>query len=156
MSSFVCLNPHCSGRRRRFVSEKSFAMHLQKSTSCWHFFRARMSAGLASSLDSNCLVMHCLISSAAKDANALYGSSQRSVSQRCTKPPITKFLIVTRLKLSQNRRRSPTSLKESLTSNWNPQCQLCSAIPECSMTSRCASSICPRQWRIEQLSEEQE
>ena len=24
MSSYLCLNPHCKGRRRQFVSEKSF------------------------------------------------------------------------------------------------------------------------------------
>ena len=83
MSSFVCLNPHCSGRRRRFVSEKSFGMHLQKSTSCWHFFRARMSAGTSSTIDTKCLIVPCLTNSAAEDANAIFVSSQRAVPLRC-------------------------------------------------------------------------
>jgi len=83
MSSFLCLNPHCNGRRRRFVSEKSFGMHLQKSTSCWHFFRARMSAGSSSALDTSCLIKPCLKSSVAADANAVYESSQRAVPLRC-------------------------------------------------------------------------
>jgi hypothetical protein len=81
--SFLCLNPHCSGRRRRFVSEKSFGMHLQKSTSCWHFFRARMSAGSGSALDTSCLIKPCLKSSAAADANTVYESSQRAVPLCC-------------------------------------------------------------------------
>ena len=83
MSSFVCLNPHCSGRRRRFVSEKSFGMHLQKSTSCWHFFRARMSAGTSSTIDTKCLIVPCLTNSVAEDANAIFVSSQRAVPLRC-------------------------------------------------------------------------
>ena len=84
MSSYICLNPHCKGRRRRFVTDKSFGMHLQKSTSCWHFFRSRMSAGDRSDAEFD----HRLIGSVpnlgiAEDTNAFYSSSQRFVPLRC-------------------------------------------------------------------------
>ena len=84
MSSYICRNPHCKGRRRRFVTDKSFGMHLQKSTSCWHFFRSRMSAGDHSDAEFD----HRLIGSVpnlgiAEDTNACYSSSQRFVPLRC-------------------------------------------------------------------------
>ena len=66
-----------------FVSKKSFGMHLQKSTLCWHFFCAGMSAGKGSALDTSCLFVPCSTSSAAEDANAVYESSQRAVPLRC-------------------------------------------------------------------------
>ena len=84
MSSHVCLNPHCKGRRRRFVSKKLFEMHLQKSSSCWHFFRSDMSAGDQSSFEfDNRLRASRPICSLVEDANALYLSSQRAVPLHC-------------------------------------------------------------------------
>ena len=84
MSSYVCLNPNCKGCRRRFVSEKLFGMHLQKSSSCWHFFRSRMSAGDQSGVEfDNNVRASRPIRSLVEDANALYLSSQRAVPLRC-------------------------------------------------------------------------
>ena len=84
MSSHICLNPHCKGRRPRFVSKKLFGMHMQKYSSCWHFFRTRMSAGDQSGFEfDNRLLASRPIRSLVEDANALYFSSQRAVPQRC-------------------------------------------------------------------------
>ena len=83
MSSHIRLNPHCKGRRLRFVSEKSFGMHLQKSSSCLHFFRSRMSAGDQSGVEfHNRLLASRPIRSLVEDANALYMSSQCAVPLR--------------------------------------------------------------------------
>ena len=79
-----CLNPHCKGHLCRFVSKKLFGMHLQKSSSCWHFFRSRMSAGDQSGVEfDNSLLASCLIRSLVGDANAVYLSLQRAVPLRC-------------------------------------------------------------------------
>ena len=84
MSSYVCLNPHCKGRHHCFVKEKSFGMHLQKSTSCWHFFRSRMSTSEQSGAKCDYLINGSVqIRSLAEDANALYLSSHCAVPLRC-------------------------------------------------------------------------
>ena len=84
MSSYLCLNPHCKGRRRCFVNVKLFGMHLQKSTSCWHFFCSRMSASDQSGAECDHRINGSVqIRSLAGDANALYLSSQRAVPLRC-------------------------------------------------------------------------
>ncbi len=84
LSSHVCLNPHCKGRRCRFVSETSFGIHLQKSSSCWHFFRSRKAAGDQSSVEfDNLLCASRPIRSLVEDSNALDLSSQRAVPLRC-------------------------------------------------------------------------
>ena len=77
MSSYICLNPHCKGRCRRFVTEKLFGMHSQKSDSCWHFFRSRMSAGghLTAAFDHR-LIGSVPLRSLVEDTNAFYLSSQ--------------------------------------------------------------------------------
>jgi hypothetical protein len=80
MPSYVCLNPHCKERRRRFVSKKTFGMHLQKSSSCWHFFRSCVPAGDQSGVEfDNHVRASRPIRSLVEDANALYLSSQRAV-----------------------------------------------------------------------------
>jgi hypothetical protein len=57
-------------------------MHLQKSSSCWHFFRSRMSAGEQSNVEFDNHASRP-ISSLMEDANALYLSSQRAVPLHC-------------------------------------------------------------------------
>jgi hypothetical protein len=55
-------------------------MHLQKSSSCWHFFCSRMSAGDQSGVElDNRVRVSRPIRSLVEDANALYLSSQRAV-----------------------------------------------------------------------------
>ena len=60
-------------------------MHLQKSTSCWHFFRARMPAAgdHSGSAFDNCLLILRPIRSLAEDANALLVSSQCTIRLCC-------------------------------------------------------------------------
>ena len=73
MSSYVCLNPHWKGRGRCFVNKKSFGMHLQESTLCWHFFRSRMSASDQSGAECDHQINASVpICSLADDANALF------------------------------------------------------------------------------------
>ena len=36
--SITCANPSCPGRRRQFVNEKSFGMHLEHSETCHQFY----------------------------------------------------------------------------------------------------------------------
>jgi hypothetical protein len=84
MLSHICLNPYCKGRRRWFVSKKSFGIHLQKYSLCWYFFRSHMSAGDQSGVEfDNRLLASRPIRSLVEDANALYLSSQRAVPLRC-------------------------------------------------------------------------
>jgi hypothetical protein len=59
-------------------------MNLQKSASCWHFFRSVMSAGNQSGVEfHNRLLASRPIRSLVEDANALYLSSQHAVPLRC-------------------------------------------------------------------------
>ena len=42
----MCSNPHCTGRRCHFLSEKAFGIHLQSSTTCFRFLQQQqMHAG---------------------------------------------------------------------------------------------------------------
>jgi hypothetical protein len=84
MSSHICLNPHSKGCHCRFVSKKSFGMHLQKSSLCWHFFCFRMSAGDQSGNEfDNRLHASRPKRSLVEDTNAHYLSSQRAVPLLC-------------------------------------------------------------------------
>ena len=37
--TYMCSNPHCTGRRCHFLSEKAFGIHLQSSTTCFRFLQ---------------------------------------------------------------------------------------------------------------------
>ena len=73
--TYVCSNPHCTGRRCHFLSEKAFGIHLQSSTTCFRFLQQQQMHAGSDGKPPVSLLLNVRINSVQAAAQVQYSST---------------------------------------------------------------------------------
>ena len=73
--TYVCSNPHCTGRRCHFLSEKAFGIHLQSSITCFRFLQQQKKHASSDSKPPQSQLLNVHIDSVQAAAHLQYSST---------------------------------------------------------------------------------